>query len=278
MRKRKVGALLAVLTLGTSACAGATGGAQPPATGAPSTGTLPIGPTRQPDSPSGSRAPTTTVSLVERCGTDVEGDRPQPFHITTSSGETLYAVRVGAGSRALVLVHGSGRRGLCNWTAELPWLADAGYLVIAFDAACVGESSCRTATTRDVDDLVDVLDHVRRDGAVATVVVAASAGGPLAAEVATRRGAALDAAVALSPAGLEPGSAGRVPLLIAHAQDDESTSQARLKAAAESTGAVLRILPAGTGHAQELLYSGQGPSAFRASLFDFLKQHTDKAG
>jgi pimeloyl-ACP methyl ester carboxylesterase len=102
------------------------------------------------------------VAMAQRCPEQSDGPRSGTARaIRSTSGEHLYAVEAGLGRRGIVLVHGSGSRGLCNWWRELGWLPAAGYLVVAYDQACVGESSCHS-DQRPVDDLVSVVADLRR--------------------------------------------------------------------------------------------------------------------
>lgn len=52
-----------------------------------------------------------------------------------------------------------------------------------------------------------------------------------------------------------------------------------LYAAARAEGAVLRILPAGAGHAQSTLYTAIGkPSRFRREVLEFVTEQTHSRG
>ncbi len=102
----------------------------------------------------------------------------------------------------MVLVHGSGTVGVCAWAADIGWLADAGHRVIGYDAACVGNSTCDADEPAPVEDLASVVAAARDDGAERVVVLAASAGGPMAPQIAAVPDGGVDAAVALSPADL----------------------------------------------------------------------------
>ena len=151
-------------------------------------------PTPQPD-----EVRVTDEALTDRCG-GIETPETETGRIDSSTGEQLYAVTAGTGETAVVLVHGSGTIGVCAWAADFGWLADAGHRVIGYDAACVGNSTCDADQPAPVEDLASVVAAARDDGAERVVVLAASAGGPMAPQIAAVPDAGVDAAVALSPA------------------------------------------------------------------------------
>lgn len=51
--------------------------------------------------------------------------RSRPFVIPSGGGH-LSGVSARTGKRGIVLIHGSGSRGICVWLKELPWLAAVG--------------------------------------------------------------------------------------------------------------------------------------------------------
>ena len=216
-------------------------------------------------------------SLQERCGVDVEGVRSR---VITTATQQLYGVEVGRGTRGVVLVHGSGSGGLCNWAAELEWLRDAGLYVLAYDQACVGESSCADPLEAR-QDLRAAVAELKRQGAVSVIAVGASAGAPLTIELAadTRSGAA--AVVALSPVGSAGSGTPRIPLLIAVDPDDTSIDLPVLRTVRDSAPDLVKLeVLRRSGHAQELLYDdGQtGESAFRAIMLAFVSRHGGSRG
>ena len=165
--------------------------------------------------------------------------------VDSPTGEQLYAVTAGSGETAVVLVHGSGTTGVCAWAADIGWLADAGHRVIGYDAACVGNSTCDADGPHPCEDLASVVAAARDDGAERVVVLAASAGGPMAPQIAAVPDTGVDAAVALSPADLSlevPGSdlttadaaaAATVPLLYVLAEGDPYAEPADVRPLAE---------------------------------------------
>ena len=248
-------------------------------------------PTASSPSPS-SESPAQTVTLepwATRCAGSSERPAVRPFQVGSASGEELYGVMAGSGRLAVVLVHGSGSVGVCNWANEVPWLVRSGLRVVAYDAACVGLSTCAAEAADPLADLVAMVNHARERGVRSSVVVAASAGGPLAIDAAALGTASLDATVALSPAGLgasldrylEAASNATVPILIALARDDSAAtpSEVRRIQAVAAAGATLELLPPGSGHAQQVLYSTTGgASPFRAQLLRFIIERAAPGG
>ena len=203
--------------------------------------------------------------------------------IRTVGGEQLYAVEAGRGRLGVVLVHGSGSRGICNWAKEIGWLAQAGLHVVGYDQSCVGDSTCE-GETRPVDDLISVVADLRRGGATEVAVVGASAGGALPLVAAARPESGISSVVSLSavlsaPVGdVMAGTvvAGiRAPVMYVLASDDPASSPAEIRAFQRRTpGSRLVLLPAGSGHAQALLYdtAGAEPSGFRQTFLTFLRR------
>lgn len=242
--------------------------------------------------PAPSRPP--LLSAAQRCPGEPTSIPLRPV-IIERTGASIYALEAGTGPAVVVLVHGSGSRGLCVWTAELPWLSTAGFRVVAIDLPCVGNSTCPREPSRPIAAVAAVVASITADDPAARVaVVAASAGGPTAIHLAARPGSGITAAVALSPAGIEGDvleggkalstvqAADRVavPTLVVTSRDDRSVDQqtmARLRATGPADLGV-EFLPGGSGHAQQLLYADGGqddhPSPFRRAFLRFLAEHT----
>lgn len=229
----------------------------------------------------------------ERClGTNL------PASVTSTlvewEGGYIYGLEAGSGSKAVVLVHGSGSRGACVWTNELSAMAEAGFRVVAVDLPCVGHSTCPRAPERPLAALTDVATAFSESNPSAKVaVVAASAGGPVALHLASQPGREIAATIALSPSGIESSLSEndvrvatldaakgiRIPSLVVAAPDDGTVDQeafGTLKTTAPQPFARVEILPPGSGHAQEILYDASDdtkPSAFRARFVAFLNEH-----
>lgn len=199
----------------------------------------------------------------------------------------LYSVGAGSGRLGVVLVHGSGSRGVCNWAAEFGWLAKAGLNVVGYDQTCVGASTC-VKEVRPVEDLLAVVADLRARGATQVVVVGASAGGSLPLVAAARPNSGITGVVSLSTAGLATplGTADapkvsaasiaptvRQPVLYVLAKDDTASSVPEVTSISKATkGSKLVLLPAGSGHAQAVLYdTTEKPSTFRKTFLAFLR-------
>nr|WP_238356602.1 alpha/beta fold hydrolase [Kribbella italica] len=238
-----------------------------------------------------SPSPTPSVDLQplgERCGQTAQQDATTARVVKGSGDVQLYGVGAGSGRLGVVLVHGSGSRGVCNWAGEIGWLAKAGLNVVGYDQSCVGSSTC-AGDVRPVEDLLAVVGDLRRRGATKVVVVGASAGGSLPLVAAVRPDSGIAAVVSLSPANvampigtadapdataLSVARSVRQPVLYALAQDDTASTVAEMRSLSTATkGSRLVLLPAGSGHAQEVLYdtTGQKPSAFRQTFLTFLR-------
>jgi hypothetical protein len=209
----------------------------------------------------------------ERCGSEVAGARA--LSIATAA-QQLYAVELGDGPRGVVLIHGSGSRGLCNWSAELEWMQDAGLHVLAYDQTCVGESTC-AAPQEPEGDLRAAVSELKRRGAVAVIAIAASAGGPQAIDVASDPTSGVAAAVALSPVGPASSDTPRIPLLIAADPADTFVDLRSLRSVREAAPDLVNLeVVRGTGHAQQLLYDAARPtrgSALRKVMLAFVARH-----
>ncbi|WP_433167036.1 alpha/beta hydrolase [Kribbella sp. CA-247076] len=271
--------LLATVSLLSAGCAEETPDVESPQSSAP----VPTG------SPSPSMSsPIAPEPLAERCGLPDQQAGVTPRVVKVSNEVQLYAAGAGSGRLGVVLVHGSGSRGICNWAGELGWLAKAGLNVVGYDQACVGSSTC-VNEVRPIDDLLAVVADLRARGATQVVVVGASAGGSIPLVAAARPNSGITAVVSLSTAelatplgtadALETSAVTAAPairqaVLYVLAPDDTASTVAELTALSKATkGSRLILLPAGSGHAQEVLYdaTGQKPSAFRQTFLAFLR-------
>lgn len=230
----------------------------------PANGTTPTSP---------STAPPTTPTpqeLGQRCMADAAGVETAMFG---PSGQQLFGAFLGEGERGVVLVHGSGSRGLCSWLGEVPWIAEGGFRVVAYDQACVRASQCSDAMTEQGGVAQAVLE-LRSRGASSVVVVGASAGGPIMVEAASTPADGAVGFVALSPAGAVPAATPTKPLLVAADPSDSSVDTAALlELHQQAPSLVHHEEVTGGGHAQELLYGPAGPPAaspFRTRFLTFL--------
>lgn len=225
-----------------------------------------------------------TLTAVERCGgTELMGATTVRIPL---AGDALYGIQAGTGARAVLLIHGSGQRGVCVWRQEIPALAAAGFRVLAIDHRCVGESTCTASATDLVADIAEAVRHLRATGATAVTVIGASAGTAQVIVAAGTPAVPLTAAVALSPGRLDddvrsggevPRTARqaapriRVPTLYVVAADDPLSSVPDTKALHDATPQTYRrlvSLPSG-GHAQALLYrDGASAGAPAGPVYD----------
>lgn len=75
---------------------------------------------------------TETPDLGDRCGTPLPASTP----LWMGSGpDRLHGVAAGRGALGVVLIHGSGRRGLCTWAAESTGWPDEDRVRAAVDEA-----------------------------------------------------------------------------------------------------------------------------------------------
>jgi pimeloyl-ACP methyl ester carboxylesterase len=239
-------------------------------------------------------APKPLQSAAERCGGEPPAEMT-PVQFTLAQ-DTLYGLRAGKGARGVLLIHGSGERGVCVWQQEIPALAAKGFHTLAIDHRCVGQSTCVGNPVDLVADIAAAAQHLRAAGATTVTVIGASAGTAQAIVAAAAPAVPITAAVALSPGrldydvrrtGAEPRTARlaapaiRVPVLYVVAADDRLSSVVDTQALNEATPRPHRgllSLPDG-GHAQQLLYPGGTAAEAPAgpvyeAVLTFLRRHS----
>jgi len=148
----------------------------------------------------------------------------RPLVITTSDGERLQAVQVGAGRDVAVLSHGatSSKEDFFDLAAAL---ARDGWRVIAYDARGVGESTGTLGADRE-EDLRAVVERARSDDVQSLVLGGGSLGASLSISMAAELHA--QAVISLSaPAAAFDALAtaraldGTIPAFVAAAADDQ---------------------------------------------------------
>lgn len=181
-------------------------------------------------------------SIAQRCFLDVPGevvDLP-----SATAPDRLGAVAYGSGSTALVLLHQTGRGGLCGWVTYARWAAEQGVLAVAVDDCTHGPSRCTGPAAGDTRAMVALaVDWARARGATRVAVVGASMGGARALGVGQAAGA--DVVVDLSgpahwdgvPDAVDAARATTVPLLVV-------TSAADRGIPADELGAAVAASPA----------------------------------
>jgi dienelactone hydrolase len=233
-RRTSARSLLAVAVL--AALAGCGLSAEP---AGPGVGEAAVGPTRTP-----TPLPTREVprSVAQRCYLDVPGevvDLP-----SASAPSRLGAVAYGSGTTALVLLHQTGRGGLCGWVTYARWAAGQGVLAVAVDDCLHGPSRCTDELARDTRAMVALaVDWARARGATRVAVVGASMGGARALGVGQAAGA--DVVVDLSgpshwagvPDAVDAGRATTVPLLVVTSAADRGIPADELAAAVAASPA-----------------------------------------
>jgi dipeptidyl aminopeptidase/acylaminoacyl peptidase len=104
---------------------------------------------------------------------------------------TIHGTIYGGGVRGIVLAHG-GRYDATGWAPQARRLAEAGFVVLAFDFRGTGRSPASGAgalTTQDAGrhhDVLGAVRYLRSRGATTVAVIGASMGGDYAAEAAER--------------------------------------------------------------------------------------------
>jgi dienelactone hydrolase len=263
----RLGALLAVLTVGAASAAAGGWVAAGPAAG------------------SASASPLKTVQarplvLKERCVTKAERRRVLRFRAI--DGVRLIGVELGRGPRAVVLAHqGGAPPNLCGWVPYARTLAAAGYRVLVFDHRGFG-SSGRASHWRRTDrvdfDVLGAIRTLRSRGARSIVLGGASLGGAAVLAAAPQATPAVDGVISFSSPrfyvnvnALAAVQASRVPtLFLAQEDDDPFDDDARALYEASASPDKRLEITAGPEHGFRLL---QNPST-RAVVDAFLAGHS----
>jgi len=203
----------------------------------------------------------------------------------TSDGVRLDGAIVGHGSRGVVLVHETGRLGLCGWWPYATRLAARGFRALVFDLRCSGFSECSQQHGDAAElDVGAAAAELRRRGCTSVELVGASSGGS-AVLVAAAHDARIAAVANLSgdvnelDLGVTPPTTAqaaaarlRMPVLFALARDDpyvtvpeERAIYRRVPARAKQ----LVVLPRTAGHGWDMV---EQPS-FDRRLTAFLRRH-----
>ena len=246
--------MLAVLVVTALTACGSGGGQPPPAAAA----TTPV------------PVPTRTVprEVAERCQLDVPG---RVEDLPAADGRSrLGAVVYGEGTTAVVLLHQTGRSGLCGWVTYARWLASRGVMAMAVDDCLRGGSTCTDAFLRDVrGQVATAVAAARARGATRVAVVGASMGGARALGVGQSAGA--DVVVDLSgptrwddvPEAAPAAAATTVPLLVVTSAGDLGIDAQVLEAAVDRSPAERKrfVLLPGDGHGWDLTMDGTAADA-----------------
>lgn len=192
----------------------------------------------------------------------------------TEDGGEIFADIYGKGTKAVVLAHG-GRFNKESWQKQARILADAGFLVMAFDFRGYGKShGPGDSAPMDAPLHLDVLAAVRylhKAGAKTVSIVGGSMGG----------GAAADASIASQPSEIDrlvllgaspngPAEKIKSPILFIVARDDASGDGPRLpgiqKQYEQAPQPKELIILDGSAHAQYLFQTNQADRVMKEIL------------
>jgi alpha/beta superfamily hydrolase len=269
-KRRRLGALAAVLV----AAAGCGGGADPAA--------------RKQTTPSPTSAPTSAAS--RHC--DHGGIRAQAVRFRTSDGVTLSGAVVGSGPVGAVLIH-QYPRDSCGWWPYAGYLSRHGVRALLFDLRCFGSSECPNGRGHATADVDAAMAELRRRGARRIALVGASMGGAIAVVAAARLhpAALVDLSGERDTTGLTPGidadasgaaHAVTAPALFAVARGDRYVPLADMRAVARSVRSATRrliVLPAIAGHGWDMLFGvGTDWSPLAATVAAFTRRHAGGRG
>lgn len=199
-----------------------------------------------------------------------------PVSFPTADGGRVHGRLAGAGSRALLLVHG-GRFDQESWSDEIPVFVDAGWRVLAIDLRGRGLTTVPADASPDDlhEDVLGAVRFLKSVGAERIAVVGASLGGWAAARAAIAAGpGAIDDLVLLAAPSIEDAERIGVRTLFLVAQDDvRGDGIRRLDEIREQHAAVPGeaelVVVEGSAHAQFLFDTDQRDRVLR-EIVDFL--------
>ena len=220
------------------------------------------------------------LAIVGNAQVDIRQSESVSF--STQDGGTIYANVYGKGKHGVVLAHG-GRFNKESWAKQAKELADAGFVVLAFDFRGYGKSTGPGQTDIFTAPLyLDVLaavEYLRKNGATKVSLVGGSLGG----------GAAADAVAKAKPGEISRlltlgGLAGNqsvekinVPLLVITTRNDANADGLRLpniQAAFDKVPAKKQlVILEGTAHAQFMFDTDQSEKIMKMILKFLRKGH-----
>ena len=160
------------------------------------------------------------------------------------------ALRWGAGSDAVLLVHGAAFDA-ASWEPQAVALAEAGHLVVALEQ-------------NDPDSILAGLTYLRNAGSARKVaLIGGSAGADSALQALSSMPAAADQLITLSVNSTAADLGPAPKLFIASAEEPLAHLSEELAETAEGTDNEALILP-GSAHAQNIFDTDQGPPALEA--------------
>jgi alpha-beta hydrolase superfamily lysophospholipase len=214
--------------------------------------------------------PAATTSTTEATTTTTGPDVPtEDVAFTSADGVELAGRLYGDGTTAIVALH-MANRSKADYASSAPVLADAGFMVLAYDGRGDGESA-QGDTSQRVQDPIAAIDLVRSRGATKVFLLGASRGGAL--SLTTAMQTPVDGVITLSAPPPTDGPAAvaavTAPSLYVNSENDDfaESTQAMFDAANEPRE--LQMYPDG-GHGVALFNA-------HADLIDrittFIRQH-----
>ena len=211
-----------------------------------------------------------SISIADHCAEVQRTDADASVSVLTGDGMELPAadfVSESPNGTVLVLLHQTGRLGLCGWATFAPQAAAAGLSSVAIDMCGYAAARCEGGEATPPEDQVALaVAHAReRLDADTVVLVGASMGGSQTV-VAVAHGVDVDGWVDVSGPAVWEGTtlldlapdvqARGLPGLVAHAPDDDAQQYAAARALAPAAGA--RFLDGQSDHGWFLLDDHQG--------------------
>ncbi len=211
-----------------------------------------------------------SMSISDHCAELQRTDAAATVTVLAGDGMRLPAadfVSESPNGTVLVLLHQTGRLGLCGWATFAPQAAAAGLSSVAIDMCGYAAAQCDEGeATPPEDQIALAVAHAREElGAETVVLVGASMGGSQTV-VAVAHGVDVDGWVDVSGPAVWEGAtlldlapdvqARGLPGLVVHAPDDDAQQYAAAQALAPEAGA--QFLDAQSDHGWFLLNDHQG--------------------
>ena len=223
------------------------------------------------------------MSVAEHCSSVVRTDSEASVTELEGEGMTLPAADFRAGAptgTVLVLLHQTGRLGLCGWTTFAGDAAASGFSSVAIDMCGYAAAECDDGEATPPEDQVALaVAHAREELHAERVVLVGASMGASQTVIVVAHGAQVDGWADLSGPDVWDGTklldlaadvrARGLPGLVAHAPDDNEQMYAAAQRLAEASGA--QFLDGDSGHGWTLLNDSTG--ALRPdgqALIDFL--------
>lgn len=218
--------------------------------------------------------------LVVRVEAQVKSDTPEPVSLSTQDGGTIYANVYGKGKRGVVLAHG-GRFNKESWAKQAQELADADFIVLAFDFRGYGKSTgpgqADVFTAPLYLDVLAAVEYLRKNGATKVSLVGGSLGGGASADAVTKAKSG-EIARLVTLGGLTgnlPPEKINVPLLVITTRNDANAAGLRLpniQSAFDKVPAKKElVILEGSAHAQSMFDTDQNEKIMKM-IVKFLKK------